>query len=160
MMNNHKSFRPLAPSASARILLLATAMSAGMVLPAVAQTAAPSLSAPATAPAPVSDMFYTGAWVPTHWRASEAMGQAVYNRSNEKIGDIEELLIDANGQVMAAVVGVGGFLGMGERKVAVSYRSFAMARDEKGVPRLVVDLNKASLDKAPEYKAAAMAKRS
>ncbi len=160
MMNNRKTFRPVAASGSARILLLATMIGTGMALPAVSQTAAPSLSAPATAPAPVSDIFYTGAWVPTHWRASEAKGQPVYNRSNERIGDIEELLIDANGQVMAAVVGVGGFLGMGERKVAVSYRSFAMSRDEKGTPRLVVELNKAALDKAPEYKGAAMPKRS
>ena len=118
------------------------------------------MPSPAAAPAPVSDLFYTDAWVPTHWRSSEAIGQGVFNRSGERIGEIDELLIDGSGRVLAAVVGVGGFLGLGERKVAVSFRSFAMTRDDSGKPRLVVDLTTATLKNAPEYKPADPAKRS
>ncbi len=145
---------------SVRSALLITALSFGLASPVLAQATSPAMPAPATAPAPVSDFFFTEAWVPTHWRASEAIGQSVFNQGNERIGEIDELLIDGSGRVLAAVVGVGGFLGVGERKVAVSFRSFTMTRDDAGKPRLVVDLSSAILKNAPEYKPTDAAKRS
>jgi sporulation protein YlmC with PRC-barrel domain len=53
------------------------------------------------------------------WRASKVIGINVYNDNNEKIGDIEELIVDKSGKVENVVLGVGGFLGMGEHYVAV-----------------------------------------
>jgi sporulation protein YlmC with PRC-barrel domain len=53
------------------------------------------------------------------WRASKLIGVNVYNDNNEKIGDIEELIVDKSGKVENVVLGVGGFLGMGEHYVAV-----------------------------------------
>jgi sporulation protein YlmC with PRC-barrel domain len=53
------------------------------------------------------------------WRASKLIGVNVYNEANEKIGDIEELIVDKSGKVDNVVLGVGGFLGMGEHYVAV-----------------------------------------
>jgi sporulation protein YlmC with PRC-barrel domain len=53
------------------------------------------------------------------WRSSKVIGVNVYNENNEKIGDIEELIIDKSGKVDNVVLGVGGFLGMGEHYVAV-----------------------------------------
>jgi sporulation protein YlmC with PRC-barrel domain len=53
------------------------------------------------------------------WRASKLIGVNVYNDNNEKIGDIEELIVDKSGKVDQVVLGVGGFLGMGEHYVAV-----------------------------------------
>jgi sporulation protein YlmC with PRC-barrel domain len=55
-----------------------------------------------------------------NWRASKLMGLDVYNDTNEKLGDINELILDKNGKVAAVVIGVGGFLGMGEHDIAVS----------------------------------------
>jgi hypothetical protein len=55
-----------------------------------------------------------------NWRASKLMGLDVYNEGNEKLGDINELILDKNGKVAAVVIGVGGFLGMGEHDIAVS----------------------------------------
>jgi sporulation protein YlmC with PRC-barrel domain len=55
------------------------------------------------------------------WRASKVVGLSVYNDSNEKIGSINDLLVDKSGNVKAAVIGVGGFLGMGAHLVAVSF---------------------------------------
>ena len=55
-----------------------------------------------------------------NWRASKLMGLDVYNDANEKLGDINELILDKNGKVAAVVIGVGGFLGMGEHDIAVS----------------------------------------
>jgi sporulation protein YlmC with PRC-barrel domain len=53
------------------------------------------------------------------WRSSKLIGVNVYNDNNEKIGDIEELIVDKSGKVDNVVLGVGGFLGMGEHYVAV-----------------------------------------
>src|SRR5215469_1865896 len=55
------------------------------------------------------------------WRASKVVGLSVYNDKNEKIGSINDLLMDKSGSIKAAVIGVGGFLGMGEHLVAVSF---------------------------------------
>jgi sporulation protein YlmC with PRC-barrel domain len=55
------------------------------------------------------------------WRASKVVGIDVYNNKNEKIGAINDLLMDKSGSIKAAVIGVGGFLGMGEHLVAVSF---------------------------------------
>jgi PRC-barrel domain len=155
-----------------RKLLFVTAACATFAFPALSQTTAPATQTapvtappaaatpPMSAPGPVTDMFYSGSWMPTHWRSSDAIGQNVYNRANEKIGDVEEILIDGDGRVLAAVVGVGGFLGMGEHKVAVTYRSFQMTRDTSGKAKLVVDIDNATLKNAPQYKPTDLMKRS
>ena len=55
------------------------------------------------------------------WQASKLIHMNVYNAQNEKIGDIKELMLDKNGKVNTVAIGVGGFLGMGERDVAVKF---------------------------------------
>ena len=57
------------------------------------------------------------------WRASKLEGVDVYNEENDKIGDIAEVLLDESGRVEAVVIGVGGFLGLGQRNVAVPFSS-------------------------------------
>ncbi len=54
------------------------------------------------------------------WRASKVIGVNVYNQQNEKLGDINEVLIDQSGKVRGYIVGVGGFLGMGEHDIMVN----------------------------------------
>lgn len=65
----------------------------------------------------------TGRWMTAEkagqWRASKLTGLNVYNNANEKVGDVNELIIGKDGRVEAVVIGVGGFLGLGERNVAV-----------------------------------------
>jgi sporulation protein YlmC with PRC-barrel domain len=55
------------------------------------------------------------------WRASKLVGVNVYNDANEKIGDINDVILDKAGKVENVILGVGGFLGMGEHYVAVAY---------------------------------------
>jgi sporulation protein YlmC with PRC-barrel domain len=55
------------------------------------------------------------------WRASKLVGVNVYNDANEKIGDINDVILDKSGKVESVILGVGGFLGMGEHYVAVAY---------------------------------------
>ena len=55
------------------------------------------------------------------WRASKLVGVNVYNEANEKIGDINDVILDKSGKAANVILGVGGFLGMGEHLVAVSF---------------------------------------
>ena len=56
-----------------------------------------------------------------NWRASKVVGLSVYNDKNESVGSINDLLTDKSGKVVAVVIGVGGFLGVGEHLVAVPF---------------------------------------
>lgn len=53
------------------------------------------------------------------WRTSKLVGLNVYNDSNESLGSINDILTDKSGDIKAVVIGVGGFLGVGEHLVAV-----------------------------------------
>ncbi len=55
------------------------------------------------------------------WRASKLAGIDVYNEANEKIGDINEVILDRSGNVANVILGVGGVLGLGEHYVAVPF---------------------------------------
>jgi sporulation protein YlmC with PRC-barrel domain len=98
--------------------LAATLLSAAVFsAPAYAQTAQPTDRA---APAATTAGSQEKMALKGNWRASKLMGLDVYNEANEKLGDINELILDKNGKVNAVVIGVGGFLGMGEHDIAVS----------------------------------------
>ena len=57
--------------------------------------------------------------------------QPVYDPSESKIGKIEDLVIDRDGKLVAAIISVGGFLGMGEKDVAVPFNSLAATQRDK-----------------------------
>ena len=63
--------------------------------------------------------------------ASKLIGTTVVSANNESIGDVNDVILDRNGQVMAVVVGVGGFLGIGEKDVAVPFASLDFASREQ-----------------------------
>jgi sporulation protein YlmC with PRC-barrel domain len=91
------------------------------LLASVAFAQSPSTPSESTkmAPAAASDSStssFTG-----NWRASKVVGLNVYNDKNESLGAINDLLTDKNGKIVAVVIGVGGFLGMGEHLVAIPF---------------------------------------
>ncbi len=92
------------------VTLLGTALIGGA---ASAQSTQPvGRAAPAAAAQPAdAEMALKG-----NWRASKLMGLNVYHEANEKLGDINELLVDKRGKINAVVIGIGGFLGMGETR--------------------------------------------
>jgi sporulation protein YlmC with PRC-barrel domain len=94
------------------IALLSTALVSGA---AYAQTAQPADRAAPAATTSSDKMMLKG-----KWRVSKLMGLDVYNEANEKLGDVNELILDKDGKVNAVVIGVGGFLGMGEHDIAVT----------------------------------------
>jgi sporulation protein YlmC with PRC-barrel domain len=95
---------------------------AGLMASTVFMAAAVAQNAPQQAPARAPTAQSTAATPmkhPGHWRSSKMIGLNVYNNANEKIGDINDILLDPAGKVAGVVVGVGGFLGMGEHDVLV-----------------------------------------
>lgn len=59
---------------------------------------------------------------PGQWRATKLTGVNVYDNNKAKIGDISELIVNRDGKIEAVVVGVGGFLGMGQHDVAIPFQ--------------------------------------
>jgi sporulation protein YlmC with PRC-barrel domain len=92
------------------------------------------------------------------WLASDLMGLNVVGSNNESIGSVSDLLVDEDGNIHAAVVGVGGFLGIGQKNVAISFESLDIATDKNGDPQARLTLTKEELESAPDFKTAAAAK--
>lgn len=57
------------------------------------------------------------------------MGKAVYNENDEKIGDVQDVVLDADGKATTFVIGAGGFLGMGQHDVAVPFDKITQTDD-------------------------------
>ena len=81
----------------------------------------PSDTTTTTKTAPASTADTTAASYQGDWRASKIPGLNVYNDKNESVGEINDLLTDKSGSIKAVVIGVGGFLGVGEHLVAVPF---------------------------------------
>ena len=98
-----------------RFIVVGAIAAAFLASTAMAQTPPTTTTKPEVSSAGVTQS-YKG-----QWRAYKMIGLDVYNQNNEKLGDISELLTDQTGKIQTAVLGVGGFLGVGERMVAVSF---------------------------------------
>ena len=83
--------------------------------------------------------------------ATNLIGQSVYNAQDENIGDINDLVSDRGGKIVAVLIGSGGFLGLGEKDVAVRFEDLKLARDESDNVKIIADLNKETLAAAPDY---------
>lgn len=97
-------------------LLIGSLLASALILPALAQSNPPAANAPANKVEPATT---TSTSTSGMWRASKLKGLNVYNDKNEKLGDINEILLDKSGKVDGVVIGVGGFLGMGENDIKV-----------------------------------------
>src|SRR6476660_6883535 len=84
-------------------------------------------------------------------RASRLIGTTVVNDANESVGKISELVLSKDGKVAAVVIGVGGFLGMGEREVAVNFESLRIAQDSNNKTTVSLNATKESRKSAPEW---------
>jgi sporulation protein YlmC with PRC-barrel domain len=77
--------------------------------------------------------------------------QDIYDKNNNKVGKIDDVLIGKDGRIESLIVGVGGFLGVGEKDVSVPFRSVNMTKkDNKWY--LTMDANKDRLKAAPGLK--------
>lgn len=116
---------------------------------------APAPSPSVTDPAPSMERgagTFSASQSADEWRSTKLVGLSVYNRANEKIGDINDLILGADGKISSAVIGVGGFLGLGEKLVAVEFSDLQLNRDADGTMHVTVDSTKEALETAPEFK--------
>ena len=120
--------------------------------------AAPAPPPPAAAPSPQNDdttkeeKTTVPATVVGGEQLESVLGIEALSSTGDDMGRIVDIIVDRTGQVRAAIIDFGGFLGMGSRKIAVDWRSLHF--DPKKAGAVVVNLTKDQLRVAPVYKAA------
>jgi sporulation protein YlmC with PRC-barrel domain len=123
-----------------RKIISATVFAMGVSVAAWAQQPAP------VAPGPAK-IFTT---LPAGTTVTNFYKQNVYDPSDNKIGDVDDVLIDKEGNVTALIIGVGGFLGMGEKDVAIPFSDLRTS-EKNNKWYLVLHTTKDALKTAPGY---------
>jgi hypothetical protein len=127
-----------------QILTLAGAMTLAAAAPfgqALAQTAA----------MPIMATKFITQQPDSEWLARVFIGQGVHNAAGETVGDINDLLFNRKGQISTVVIGVGGFLSMGEKSVAVPFDALTFNVGSSGERVIAVALSKEDLVTAPNF---------
>jgi sporulation protein YlmC with PRC-barrel domain len=139
-----------------RSLILGTTLLVAGTLGALAQ--APEATAPGTAPAPAAPATLANdlrptfvAQNPTDMVTSKLVGLTIQNGANETIGEIADVVLDEKSTVKSWVVGVGGFLGIGTKYVAIDPSALKLTRTNDTTLKATIDTNKDQLRAAPEY---------
>jgi len=144
-------------------LMFSTATAALLATSAFAQAPAPPAApAPTVAPAPApavpsaathSDTKFVTAQASDQWLATKFKGTDVMGTSNEKIGDVTDMLFDKDGKILAYVISVGGFLGIGSKEVAIAPTSFqTIPATDRESAKLKLAMTKDELKAAPDFK--------
>jgi len=134
--------------------LTAAALAAVLAVPAFAQ--APISNTNSTAKSSMTTTGETGfvrKESATDWRSTKLIGASVYGPDNASIGEISDVLIAGDGTIQAVVVGVGGFLGVGEKDVALPFNALTIARkpDSSSIDKIKVGYSKDQLKEAPAF---------
>ena len=82
--------------------------------------------------------------------ATDILGHAVYNTADESLGAAVNLIFSADGQIAGVIIGVGGFLGIGQKEVAIPFEAFTITVVDNEI-RLVVDITREQVDAAADY---------
>lgn len=134
--------------------MTAAALATVLAAPAFAQTP----SAPSTMDKPMTTTHARSAGFmhnqsANEWRGSKLIGATIYGPDNSSIGDVNDVLVGDNGRIRAVVVGVGGFLGVGEKDVAVPFAALNIQRDRGsgGIHKISVSYSKDQLKSAPAF---------
>lgn len=146
-------------------------------LPAPAVTVSDGSSPPAATPAPADQTAQAPAEAPDVTstaavdksalkpveigtiKSEEFVGTTVYGADNANVGEIGDVILDADQKVDAVIMDVGGFLGAGEKPVAVAMDNLTFMTDENGKRYLYTAFTKEQLDAAPAYDEAAYAEK-
>jgi sporulation protein YlmC with PRC-barrel domain len=135
-----------------RKLMITTASLALLTSAAIAQTPDQQQSAPPAATTAKGQVITEQK--PDQLLASKLKGTDVIGSNNEKIGDVNDMLFDKDGKILAYVVGVGGFLGIGAKDVALSPASFQIVpANDKESMKLKLAMTKDELKTAADFKA-------
>ena len=80
------------------------------------------------------------------------LGRQVLSSAGEDMGRVVDIVVDRSGQVRAAVIDFGGFLGVGNRKVAIDWNALHFAPTGSREDRITLDLTREQVKAAPEYR--------
>jgi opacity protein-like surface antigen len=132
--------------------LTAVALAAALATPAFAQMSKPD-AAPSSMPSAAQHENFVQSQHATDWRSSKLVGASVYGPDNASIGEVSDVLIGNDGKIRAVVIGVGGFLGVGEKNVAVPLDALSIARkaDSSSIDKITVKYSKDELKNAPSF---------
>ena len=135
-------------------LLIATAVSALLACNALSQgqqSTSQSSAKPGQTPAQQQLAMQE---TPNQLLASQLKGTDVVDSNNQKIGSVSDILFDKNGNILAYVVGMGGFLGIGTKDIAINPAAFQMqpATDEASRKLKLTMMSKDDLKAMPEFK--------
>jgi hypothetical protein len=83
--------------------------------------------------------------------AANLIGQTVLDASNESIGEVTDLITDKDGKILAVLVGAGGFLGIGQKDLAIRFQDIKVSRDENDDLIVKADVTKEMVAQAPDY---------
>lgn len=136
-----------------KTLLLTTALAAGFAVPALAQDAASPFQTEAAGPA-LAASEVIGARIYASESALDADAYQGVQQGWEDIGEVHDIILGRDGTVDAVLVDIGGFLGMGERQVAVDMAALRIVQDDATDADdwfLVLQSDRATLEGAPEY---------
>ncbi|WP_264210686.1 PRC-barrel domain-containing protein [Leisingera thetidis] len=86
--------------------------------------------------------------------AKDMIGLTVFSHEGDPVGDINNLIVNLDGAVEGVVIGVGGFLGIGEKEVAIELNKIKLVTPEGGGMKLVLNATREDLDAAPVFKTA------
>ena len=111
-------------------LMISAAVSALMISGALAQANPPP--AAKTDAAPLNDPKFVSAQSTDQWVFSKFKGTDVLGPDSAQIGSVNDMLFDKNGKILAFIVGVGGFLGIGEKSVAIDMSAFQVVPADAG----------------------------
>jgi sporulation protein YlmC with PRC-barrel domain len=132
-------------------LMITTASLALLTSATIAQTPDQTQPAPPAASAAKGQVITEQK--PDQLLASKMKGTDVIGSDNEKIGDVNDMLFDKDGKILAYVVGVGGFLGIGTKDVALSPASFQIVpANERESMKLKLSMTKDELKTAADFK--------
>jgi sporulation protein YlmC with PRC-barrel domain len=113
-------------------LMISAALGALMVSGAAAQMSPPANPPAKADAAPISDAKFLTAQSADQWVFSKFKGTDVLGPDNAQVGDVNDLLFDKNGKIIGMIVGVGGFLGIGEKSVAIDMSAFQVVPASTG----------------------------
>ena len=128
-----------------------TALAALAVAPALAQSTNQAPVNPNPAPSNMTRTFID-VQSADQWQASKIIGASVVDKTNTSIGSVNDILLDSSGTAVAAVIGVGGFLGIGEKNVAISFKSLNITREPNGKEKVTTEVSKNELQQAAAFK--------
>jgi len=133
--------------------LTAAALAAVLAAPAFAQTPMSNANSSAKNVTTNGQAGFVQQQNASDWRGSKLIGASVYGPDNASIGEISDVLIAGDGKIHAVVVGVGGFLGVGEKDVALPFNALNITRkpNSSTIDKINVSYSKDQLKNAPKF---------